>query len=72
MYDPHSQRDASISAVPLVLTQALTGWLVNYDNYCSEQIVSVFMPRLVAARWSAVPVFARPAAAGADTGAATP
>ena len=32
---------------------------MNYDNYCSEQIISATMPRLVASKWSAVPVFAR-------------
>ncbi len=59
MYDAYSRRDASISTIPLVLTQGLTSWLVNYDNYCSEQIVSASMPRLIAAKWSALPVFAR-------------
>ena len=59
MYDPYSRRDASISTVPLVLAQGLTSWLVNYDNYCSEQIISASMPRLVAAKWSAIPAFAR-------------
>ncbi len=57
MYDAYSEREASISTVPLVLTQALTSWLVNYDNYCSEQIVSASMPRLIASRWSQLPVF---------------
>jgi len=59
MYDPYSRRDAGMSTVPLVLTQGLTSWLVNYDNYCSEQIISASMPRLVAARWAAIPAFAR-------------
>lgn len=59
LYDPYSRRDVSVSTAPLVLTQALTSWLVNYDNFCSEQIISASMPRLVAARWAAIPVFAR-------------
>jgi uncharacterized protein YfaS (alpha-2-macroglobulin family) len=59
MYDAYATRDASISTVPLVLSQGLTSWLVNTDNYCTEQIVSASMPRLVAAKWSAVPAFAR-------------
>jgi len=59
LYDPYSRRDAGMSTVPLVLTQGLTSWLVNYDNYCSEQIVSASMPRVVAARWAAIPAFAR-------------
>jgi alpha-2-macroglobulin len=59
MYDAYSQRNASISTVPLVLSEGLTSWLVNYDNYCSEQIISASMPRLIASKWSAVPSFAR-------------
>jgi alpha-2-macroglobulin len=59
MYDAYSARNASISTVPIVLSQGLTSWLVNYDNYCSEQVVSASMPRLVASKWSSVPVFAR-------------
>lgn len=59
LYEPYSRRDASMSTVPLVLTQGLTSWLVNYDNYCSEQIISASMPRLVAARWAVIPAFAR-------------
>jgi uncharacterized protein YfaS (alpha-2-macroglobulin family) len=59
MYDAYAARNASISTVPLVLSEGLTSWLVNYDNYCSEQIVSASMPRLIASKWSAVPVFAR-------------
>ena len=59
MYDAYAGRNASISTVPLVLSQGLTSWLVNTDNYCSEQIVSASMPRLIAAKWSAVPSFAR-------------
>jgi alpha-2-macroglobulin len=59
MYDAYSARDASVSTVPLVLSAGLTSWLVNYDNYCSEQIVSASMPRLIASKWSAVPLFAR-------------
>src|SRR6202012_4721363 len=59
MYDAYAGRNASISTVPLVLSQGLTSWLVNTDNYCSEQIVSASMPRLIASRWSSVPSFAR-------------
>ncbi|HEY2068384.1 MAG TPA: alpha-2-macroglobulin [Rhizomicrobium sp.] len=57
MYDAYARRDASISTVPIVLSQGLTSWLVNYDNYCSEQIVSATMPRLIAARWASLPSF---------------
>ncbi len=59
MYDQESQRQASISTVPLVLSQGLSNWLEKYSNYCSEQLVSMAMPRLVMAKWSAAPVIAR-------------
>ena len=82
MYDQESQRQASISTVPLVLSQGLSNWLEKYSNYCSEQLVSMAVPRLVMAKWSAAPVIARatpqPAtrrprpAAGPDRRAALP
>jgi hypothetical protein len=59
LYEPYSRRDATFSTAPLVLTQGLTSWLVNYDNYCSEQIISASMPRLIAEKWSGIPAFAR-------------
>ena len=62
MYDQESQRQASISTVPLVLSQGLSNWLEKYSNYCSEQLISMAMPRLVMPRWSAAPTIARRAA----------
>jgi hypothetical protein len=59
MHDQESQRRASISTVPLVLSQGLSSWLEKYSNYCSEQLVSMAMPRLVMSKWSGVPVVAR-------------
>jgi len=56
MYEPYSRRTATISTAPMVLVQGLTSWLANSDNYCSEQIVSMAMPRLLSARWSSLPV----------------
>jgi len=69
MYDQQSQRQASISTVPLVLSKGLSDWLSKYDNYCTEQLVSMAMPQLVASKWSAVPVIARqlPQAANDNT-----
>ncbi|MEO7054061.1 MAG: alpha-2-macroglobulin family protein, partial [Rhizomicrobium sp.] len=66
MYDQESQRQAIFSTVPLVLSRGLSDWLAKYDNYCSEQIVSMAMPQLVASKWSAASVIARlkPQAAG--------
>ncbi|NIE64346.1 MG2 domain-containing protein [Burkholderia sp. Ax-1719] len=55
MYEAYASRDASISTLPVVLTQGLTSWLVNVQNYCSEQIVSAAVPRLIASKWPAVP-----------------
>jgi uncharacterized protein YfaS (alpha-2-macroglobulin family) len=59
MYDVYASRDASISTVPVVLSQGLTSWLVNVQNYCSEQIVSAAVPRLVASKWPSVPALTR-------------
>ena len=58
MYDAYASRDAAISPLPLVLAQGLTTYLVNYQNYCSEQLVSAAMPRLIVARWPGAPAFA--------------
>jgi hypothetical protein len=68
LYEPYSRRDATLSTVPLVLAQGLTSWLVNYDNYCSEQIISASMPRLIAEKWSSIPAFARALEPGLKSG----
>ena len=59
LYDAYASRDAAFSTVPIVLAQGLTTYLINYQNYCSEQLVSAAMPRLVVARWPAAPMFAQ-------------
>jgi uncharacterized protein YfaS (alpha-2-macroglobulin family) len=66
LYEPYSVRSATVSTVPVVLSDGLKSWLQNYDNYCSEQIISATMPRLIAAKWSAAPTFARNQNALAD------
>jgi uncharacterized protein YfaS (alpha-2-macroglobulin family) len=58
LYDAYASRDAAISTLPVVLAEGLTSYLVNYQNYCSEQLISAAMPRLVVAKWPVVPVFA--------------
>ncbi|WP_425490421.1 alpha-2-macroglobulin family protein [Dyella mobilis] len=58
MFDAYASRDAAISPLPLVLAQGITSYLVNYQHYCSEQVVSMAMPRLIVAKWPHVPVFA--------------
>ncbi|MFL5236925.1 MAG: alpha-2-macroglobulin [Rhizomicrobium sp.] len=68
LYEPYSRRDATFSTTPLVLVQSLSSWLVNYDNYCSEQIISASMPRLIAAKWTSIPAFARALEPGLPTG----
>ncbi|QDQ81743.1 MG2 domain-containing protein [Paraburkholderia megapolitana] len=55
MYDAYSSREASISTVPVVLSEALTSYLVNLQNYCSEQLVSAAVPRLIAQNWPTLP-----------------
>ncbi|WP_266168251.1 MG2 domain-containing protein [Dyella subtropica] len=58
LYDAYASRDAAFSPLPVVLAQGITSYLVNYQNYCSEQIISAAMPKLVVAKWPVVPVFA--------------
>ena len=59
LYDAYSSRDAAFSTVPFVLAQGLTAYLVNYQNFCSEQLVSAAMARVVVAKWAAAPLFAK-------------
>jgi alpha-2-macroglobulin len=58
MYSEYASRDAAISNIPVVLSSGLTTYLVNFQHYCSEQIVSSAMPRLVLSKWPQVKVFA--------------
>ncbi|MFC3651353.1 alpha-2-macroglobulin [Dyella humi] len=58
MFDAYASRDAAISPLPVVLSQGITSYLINYQNYCSEQVVSMAMPRLILAKWPQVQVFA--------------
>jgi uncharacterized protein YfaS (alpha-2-macroglobulin family) len=55
MYDAYAAREASMSTGPLVLSQGLASYLVNYQHYCSEQLVSASVPRLFAAKWMSTP-----------------
>jgi alpha-2-macroglobulin len=58
LFPAYASRDAAISNIPIVLAQPLVGYLVNGENYCSEQVISMAMPRIVVAKWPLVPVFA--------------
>ncbi|WP_439891279.1 alpha-2-macroglobulin family protein [Ralstonia sp. 25C] len=55
MYDAYAAREASMSTGPLVLSQGLASYLVNYQHYCSEQVVSAAVPRLFASKWISTP-----------------
>ncbi|MBA2078486.1 alpha-2-macroglobulin [Rhodanobacter sp. PCA2] len=57
LYDAYASRDAAISSLPVVLAQGITSYLVNYQHYCSEQIISSATPLIVVAKWPVVPVF---------------
>ena len=54
MYDAYASRDASISTAPLVLSEGLSSYLVNFEHTCSEQLVSAAVPRVFAAKWLSV------------------
>lgn len=57
LYAPYSRRNAVISSSPVVLARGLTSYLIDYPNYCTEQIVSAAVPRLIVADWPAAPTF---------------
>ncbi|MBN3791063.1 MG2 domain-containing protein [Burkholderia sp. Ac-20353] len=60
MYDAYAARDASISTAPLVLSEGLSSYLVNFDHYCSEQMVSAIVPRVFASKWLSVRALTSP------------
>ena len=47
MFNPYAKREARVSFSPLVLTNGLASYLENYPHYCSEQLVSRAIPRLM-------------------------
>jgi alpha-2-macroglobulin len=47
LYDAYAKRNVSISNLPLVLAQGLTSYLVDFEHYCTEQIISGAMPALI-------------------------
>ena len=57
LFAPYARRDAVLSSSPVVLARGLTSYLINYPNYCTEQIISAAMPRLIVADWPAAPAF---------------
>lgn len=57
LYAPHARRNAVMSASPVVLARGLTSYLINYPNYCTEQIISSAVPRLMVPGWPAAQAF---------------
>lgn len=51
MYAPFSERTASASFSPFVLSKGLATYLADYPHYCSEQIVSRAMPLLIDSKY---------------------
>lgn len=57
LYAPFAQTSAVMSSSPVVLARGLTSYLVNYPNYCTEQLISAAMPRLLIPGWPAAQAF---------------
>lgn len=57
LYVPYARRNAVMSSSPIVLARGLTSYLINYPNYCTEQIISAAMPRLIVTNWPAAQTF---------------
>lgn len=57
LFAPYAQRNAVLSSSPVVLARGLTSYLINYPNYCTEQILSGAMPRLLVSDWPASQAF---------------
>lgn len=57
LYAPYARRNAVMSSSPAVLARGLTSFLINYPNYCTEQIVSSAVPRLIVTDWPAAQAF---------------
>ncbi len=47
LYPQQRQQTAAFSPAPLLLTQGISVYLSNYDNYCTEQIISSAMPNIL-------------------------
>jgi len=58
MFSEYASRDAAFSTIPVVLSGGLSTYLTTFEHYCSEQIISSAMPRLVLSKWPQVKVFA--------------
>lgn len=49
LYPQQRTQSALFSPAPLALTQGISVYLANYDNYCTEQVISSAMPNILVA-----------------------
>jgi uncharacterized protein YfaS (alpha-2-macroglobulin family) len=68
LYAQYARRDVAFSNLPLVLARGLSAYLVDFQHYCTEQIVSRAMPALV---FGGRPEFKRVLEASEHTGGAS-
>ncbi|WP_424410443.1 alpha-2-macroglobulin [Pasteurella sp. PK-2025] len=47
LFPQHRQQQALFSPLPLVLAQGISTYLTQYDNYCTEQMISAAFPSLL-------------------------
>ncbi|MFD1805796.1 alpha-2-macroglobulin [Pasteurella oralis] len=47
LFPQYREQSALFSPIPLVLTQGVSAYLNQYDNYCTEQIISSAIPTLL-------------------------
>ncbi|HBO39384.1 MAG TPA: hypothetical protein DD638_12060, partial [Pasteurellaceae bacterium] len=50
LYPQQRSQAALFSPAPMVLAQGISAYLADYDNYCTEQIISSAMPALLFAK----------------------
>lgn len=50
LFPQYRQQHALMSPVPLALTQGIATYLAQYDNYCTEQMISAAIPTLLFAQ----------------------
>ena len=49
LYPQQRKQSALFSPAPLALTQGISVYLADYDNYCTEQVISSAMPNILVA-----------------------
>ncbi len=66
LFPTHNRQTALLSNSPLVLAQGVSHYLANYDNYCTEQIISMAMPKVLFGRSNKQALFDAMASDGAN------